>query len=352
MTMGDQSADGTSEVAPAEQPPTIVTRARLRTGSLRLAAVAIAVAAAIVLLPGLSGVRHRLAHVGPAWLVLGVALEVLSSLSYIALFHPVFCAGVPWRISYLIGMSEVGVSALLPAGGASGLALGAWVLRRRGMPSERIAARTVAFFLLSSAANVPAVALIGLALTLGLVPGPAPLGLTLIPASAATIAIILVLLPRAARRSERHGRHEGLAGRRITRVVAASARGVEDSLEFLRSGNPLVYAGVLGYWAFDNAVLWVCFLALGHPPALAVIALAYLIGQLGGALPLPAGIGGVDVGLIGTLVLFHVPAATATAAVVAYRVIQLWIPALLGGISLSRLRSTLTVDDAEALASS
>jgi hypothetical protein len=58
--------------------------------------------------------------------------------------------------------------------------------------------------------------------------------------------------------------------------------------------------------------------------------------------------GSVDLGLIGTFVLFHVPAATAAAAVVAYRLIQLWIPALLGGISLTRLRSTLTADEATA----
>jgi uncharacterized protein (TIRG00374 family) len=92
-------------------------------------------------------------------------------------------------------------------------------------------------------------------------------------------------------------------------------------------------------------VLCLCFRALGNPPAIAVIAQAYLIGQLGGALPLPAGIGGVDLGLIGALVLFHVPAAEAAAAVVAYRAIQRWIPALLGGVSLTRLRSTLIVDE-------
>ena len=85
------------------------------------------------------------------------------------------------------------------------------------------------------------------------------------------------------------------------------------------------------------------FRALGHPPPVAVIATAYLIGQLGAAVPLPAGIGGVDVGLIGTLVLFHAPTAAA-AAVVSYRAIQLWVPAIMGGVSLSRLRSVLIPD--------
>jgi len=214
----------------------------------------------VVLLPGLGGVRDRLSHVTPGWLVLAAMFEVLSSLWYVALFHPVFCPGIPWRISYRIGMSEVGVAALLPAAGAGGLALGAWVLSRRGKPPERIAARSVAFFLLSSAANVAALALFGFGLALGVFGGPAPLGLTLLPALVAVAALGLVLLlPRAGRRPggarQRHGRLAALA----TRAIHAGARGVEDSLAFLRSGDPLVYGGSLGYWAFDNAVLWVCF---------------------------------------------------------------------------------------------
>jgi uncharacterized membrane protein YbhN (UPF0104 family) len=287
-------------------------------------------------------VRHRLAHVSPGWLVLAAAFEVLSSLSYVALFHPVFCPGIPWRISYRIGMSEVGISALLPAAGLGGLALGAWVLRRRGMPPERIAARSVAFFLLSSAANVTALAVFGLGLATGAFAGAAPLGLTLVPGLVAlgTLPVVL-LLPRTAGRLDRRSRRRGRLAELAVGAARATARGVEDSLAFLRSRDPLVYLGSLGYWAFDNAVLWVCFRALGHPPPVAVIATAYLIGQLGSALPLPAGIGGVDLGLIGTLVLFDVSAAAATAAVLSYRAIQLWIPAVLGGVSLSRLRSTL-----------
>jgi len=57
----------------------------------------------------------------------------------------------------------------------------------------------------------------------------------------------------------------------------------------------------------------------------------------------------VDVGLIGTLVLFHVPAADATAAVLSYRAIQLSVPAIMGGIALTRLRSTLDGDAPDPL---
>jgi uncharacterized membrane protein YbhN (UPF0104 family) len=61
--------------------------------------------------------------------------------------------------------------------------------------------------------------------------------------------------------------------------------------------------------------------------------------------PTPLGLGGLDGGLIGAFVLFDVPAATATAAVVAYRAFQLWVPAILGGAALLRLRRALDVGE-------
>ena len=60
-----------------------------------------------------------------------------------------------------------------------------------------------------------------------------------------------------------------------------------------------VIAGSIGYWVFDNAVLWATFHAFGVSPPLTVILMGYLIGQLGGLLPIPGGIGGIDLGLIG-----------------------------------------------------
>ena len=77
--------------------------------------------------------------------------------------------------------------------------------------------------------------------------------------------------------------------------------GTTEALQILRSGNIRVIAGSLGYWAFDNAVLWATFRAFGLSPPITVVLMGYLIGQLGGLLPIPGGIGGIDGGLIGTL---------------------------------------------------
>jgi uncharacterized membrane protein YbhN (UPF0104 family) len=92
---------------------------------------------------------------------------------------------------------------------------------------------------------------------------------------------------------------------------------------------------------FDLAVLGVFFRAFGYSPAVGILALGYLIGQLGGNLPIPGGIGGIDVGLIGTFALYHQPLAATTAAVLAYHAISLWIPGLLGTLAFVALRRTL-----------
>ena len=69
--------------------------------------------------------------------------------------------------------------------------------------------------------------------------------------------------------------------------------------------------------------------------------MAYLIGQLGNWLPVPGGVGGTDLGLVGALVIYGLPALTATAAVLLYRVIELWIPAVLGIGAFVQLRLLL-----------
>jgi uncharacterized protein (TIRG00374 family) len=92
---------------------------------------------------------------------------------------------------------------------------------------------------------------------------------------------------------------------------------------------------------FDQLTFWASFRAVGASPELALIWMAYLIGQLGNWLPVPGGIGGVELGLVGALVLYGLPALTATAAVLLYRVIELWIPAVLGIAAFVQLRLLL-----------
>src|SRR5690242_7213473 len=131
---------------------------RLRKRALQII-VGLAVLAVIAwLMPGLGDMRHRLQNASAGWVAVGVVLEVLSSLSYAVMFRPVFCSHLSRRTSAQLALSEVGVGSLVPASGAGGLALGVWALRRAGMPADQIGPRTVAFFLIKSAANFVAVA--------------------------------------------------------------------------------------------------------------------------------------------------------------------------------------------------
>jgi len=93
-------------------------------------------------------------------------------------------------MSWQIGMSELGAASVLPAGGAGGLAFGAWALRRSGLPAQRVAWRTVAFFLITSAVNFAAVILVGAGVALTILPGPHTLLLSVGPLALALIAVL------------------------------------------------------------------------------------------------------------------------------------------------------------------
>ncbi len=304
------------------------------------------VAAVITLAPGLGSLRAQFANARPGWLVLGGVLKILSGLAYVLIFRAVFCRRMSWRLSTEIGLSELGANAVLPTGGAGGLALGAWALKRGGMDPGRIARRSVAFFFLTSVPNVLGVIVIGLGLALGLLPGHVGLALTLGPAivAAASVALTLIsgrLAARAQRRTaRRHGAHA-----RLPRILGAIADGVSEALALLRAHDPLLVLGLIGYLGFDVMILWATFHAFGAAPTLAIIWMGYLIGELGGLLPVPGGIGGVDLGLVATLVLYHVPLSAATAAVLGYRAIALWIPAALGSIAFVLLRRSLAREE-------
>jgi uncharacterized membrane protein YbhN (UPF0104 family) len=92
------------------------------------------------------------------------------------------------------------------------------------------------------------------------------------------------------------------------------------------------------------------FAAVGGGLPLAPLIFAYVIGQLGGLIPLPAGVGGTDGGLIGAMVLYGSSLSQAAAAVLAYRLFQLGVPAILGAIAFIRLRHTLSQSSSPAAA--
>jgi uncharacterized membrane protein YbhN (UPF0104 family) len=294
-------------------------------GWFALVAVVLVAASAFLLIPSLASVPMRLGTGCGRWLALAVVFALLSAVGFVVVFKLSFGGGMGWGRSSRIGLCVLGASTVLPAGGLIGPVVGAWVTRvhRRGTGT-----RALAFVLLTNAPNVAVLGVLGIAVSVGWIPGPRAPELTIVPAAAAlALFVAIVSLPRwlhpdAARRPRGFGS-------RMTRLAGGLGAAVHEA-EALIGGHNWKLLGALAYYAFDNAVLWAAFRAFGHSPSLGVVGIAYLIGAVGGALPLPAGIGGVEAGLIGTLVVYGVPAAPAAAAVLVYRGITLAVPVVLG----------------------
>ena len=306
-----------------EIPNELDTRRLIRRGLVVVVAIVVLVLIAL-LAPGLGSVRTILERASPGWIAVAIVLEVLSSLSYVAMFRPAFCPRMSWRSTFEISLSEIAVGSIVPASGAGGVALGAWILTRSGMPVAVVARRSVAFLLIKSSVNFVAVAIIGVLLWLGVGPDLSP-ALTIL--GTAVSVGILVGVPIAARVLGKAGAR---GGKKLRAVATALYDGVGEAGRLLKQGDPLLIGGAIGYWLFDNLVLLATFHAFGLSPPLIIVLMAYLCGQLGGILPLPGGIGGIDGGLIGTLIVYGIPAAEATAAVLAYRVVLFWIPLAMG----------------------
>src|SRR5256885_15389055 len=112
------------------------------------------------------------------------------------MFKPIFCRHMPWRTSWEIGWAELGMGSIVPASGIGGLALGAWILRQGGMSAERIARRSVAFFLIKSSVNFVAVVIVGVVMWLGVGPHFSFLLTRRLGSGAAACLAAVLLVPR------------------------------------------------------------------------------------------------------------------------------------------------------------
>jgi uncharacterized membrane protein YbhN (UPF0104 family) len=288
---------------------------------------------------------HRLSSGDPTWLALALGLEALSFLGHIVLFRAVShgaSARVNLRASTEITLAGHAATRLFASAGAGGVALTAWALRRSGMERATVAARMTTFLVLLYGVYMAALVVGGLGLYTGVLSGPAPLALTLVPAAFGAAVIVTALaLPHLGGVLERSARL-----RRAAPAASAIGDGVDDSLRMLRRGDPGLL-GALLWWGADIAVLWATFQAFGTPPAFTVLVVAYFVGMLANTLPLPGGVGGVDGGMIGALVAFGVDPSLAVVSVLAYRGFAFWLPIVPGALAWVSLRRTVASWDTE-----
>jgi uncharacterized protein (TIRG00374 family) len=89
-----------------------------------------------------------------------------------------------------------------------------------------------------------------------------------------------------------------------------------------------------GRWVLDYLTLLAALTAVHASPRPSTVLLAFCAAQLLGSLPLtPGGLGFVEAGLTGTLVLAGVSGAAAVVATLAYRMVSFWLPIPAGAIA-------------------
>jgi uncharacterized membrane protein YbhN (UPF0104 family) len=308
---------------------------KLRNSLISLAVFFAIVVLLLLAVPGLQTAADRISDADPGWVLGGIGLELLSCVSYMVLFDLVF-GRIGRSLVTRLSLSELAVNSVVSVSGLAGLALGAWVLRSRGVSVHRIAKRSVLIFVVTSAASAAGVVVIGVPMWLGLLPGSTDPLLTLLPAVVAVAAIAATVL--AARWAGRRADHLEERDSRGAIALIAISGGVADCLSEIRSHDRRLL-GAVGYWLFDAATLYAALAAFGHAPSFWAVVMAYLVGMIANSLPIPGGFGAVEGGLVAMLDLFDVaPGSTVVAAVIVYRAISLWVPAIVGSLAFLSLR--------------
>jgi len=319
---------------------------RLRREGLKLLGYLALAYLVVKLIPGLGQALSDLERLSWAWLLAVFGLEILSETGFVLSWHAIVDPdtvlgrdGRGRRLDMRVAWAQLGAGMFVPGGSLSSVGAGAWILHRLGMPTKLVAERQFNLSFLNTAIDALALVVFGVALATGILPGAHNLALTLAPAAVAALGVVAALL--AAGRARRRAGHRQPRHPRVAASVGTLADAVADTRELLlhRSGLRAVL-GALAYLCFDVLVLFVAFIAIhAHPvPDFGVVLMAYIIGALGGSLPLPASVGAVG-GIVGMLIVYGVAHNAAVAAVLLYQAVSLLVPLIGGGIAYLMLRS-------------
>lgn len=311
---------------------------------------------------GLGNALDKLDEADPLWIGIAIGFNVLAYATYIALFKAVVggdALRLSWKETYEINMAGVAGTLLFSAGGAGGIAVTYWALRKAGMPRRDVARRMVAFVSLHYAFYPIALIVFGVLLRTGVLNGKSSVELTIVPAGVAGLLIILGVLvalipPDSDRRLARFAHSERSRNwlRAAGKVPATLGEGFRFALGLFahpRRGG-LAVLGAAGFWAASIGVLWASFHAFGVQVPLAVVVQGFFLGMVANLFPLaPAGVGAVDAGMIGAFVLFGIPEETVFPAVLIFRLVAFWMPIPPGIFAFFQLRHTVHRWDEEGL---
>lgn len=314
-----------------------------------LYALIVVVVVEYLVLPQLAGARkslHLLGDVNPAWLAAGVLLEGAAIVAYAQLTLAMLPPDdrLPFATALRITLSTLGISHVVPGGTAAGATLGYRLLTEAGVRG------TDAGFALATQGLGSAIVL-NVLLWLGLVVsipvrGFNPLYLTaaiLGTLLLAAVGVAVVLLTKGEDRAARvvcsiANRVPFLDGTKVADVLSRIA----ERLRTFRDDPVLLRRAVIwatANWLLDAASLWVFLAAFGHLMLPDGLLVAYGLANVLAAIPVtPSGLGVVEAVLAPTLVGFGAPRGVAILAVLAWRLVNFWLPIPLGGLAYVSLK--------------
>ncbi len=330
----------------------LFTRRRVSRTALLVLVLLIGIYFLFPRLVGLGDALSKLSDADPLWIAVAIAFNVAAFATYIALFKAVVGGNVmrlSWRETYEINMAALGATRLFSAGGAGGIALTYWALRKAGMGRHDVARRMVAFLTLQYAFYPLALILFGVLLRTGAMNGEASVELTIVPAAVAGLLLIagllVALIPADLGRRVApflHGERGQAIAKGVAKVPATVGEGFRFALSLFAhpSRGGLAVLGAAGFWATNIGILWASFHAFGVHVPLAVVVQGFFLGMVANLFPFaPAGVGAVDAGMIGAFVLFGLPEETVFPAILIYRTAAFWMPIPFGTVAFFQLRN-------------
>ena len=340
----------------------IFTRRRLIQTAVVVIALLVGIYFLFPRLVGLGDALSKLGDADPIWIVVAIGFNLVAFATYVALFKAVVggdALRLTWLETYEINVAGLAATRLFSAGGAGGIALTYWALRKAGMNRHDVARRMVAFLTLHYAFYPIALILFGVLLRTGMLNGKDSVELTIIPAGVAGVLLALGLLvalipPDLGRRVVPfvHGERGRTVAATVAKVPATVGEGFRFAVSLFAhpSRGGLAVLGAAGFWAANIGILWASFHAFGVHVPLAVVVQGFFLGMVANLFPFaPAGVGAVDAGMIGAFVLFGLPEDTVFPAILIYRLIAFWMPIPFGVVAFFQLRTKVQEWEAEGL---
>ncbi len=288
--------------------------------------VGVVLVAGIGRLAGFGELRRTLREGNHAWLVVCALAQVLVFGGYAGVYRnavrfehgPHISTGLALRVV----LASFGLTQVVAAAGAAGLAVNYWALRRLQFGRREAGVRMIGF-------NSLVYLVFGLigwsAALLALIAGVAPPAMTITWLAAIPTMLAAAAWFTAPSRVQHWTAPGGNWLRQALALGIGAAWWVRRSLP--APEGPRLIASASCYWLGGMLSLWAALHAFGSDASVAAILVAFTTGYAAQIVPLPfVATGGVDAATTFALQAVGVPLEIALVAVVAHRVFSFWLP--------------------------